>query len=146
MRGSGLVWLGFFGWTKSVESDIWTLRFHDIMNWFFFPFSYARRRYPSTQSMASERRCLPLLRGMSSHYNLTYTWNTFSSVFKGQCWRHRQSQGRNEGFCHHRPCRKRMRAFVHSTDLTAPHTWPIFHFNKQADLWPRIASNAGTVV
>ena len=44
----------------------------------FFLSSYARRCYPSTQSIASERWRLPLLQGMSSHY---HALNTFPPVF-----------------------------------------------------------------
>ena len=75
----------------------------------FILFSYACRRYPSTQSMASERWRLPLFRGMCSHYIAACTLNLFT---QGQCWCNCQPQGRNERFGHHWPRSKRMCASI----------------------------------
>lgn len=55
---------------------------------------------------------------------------------------YREPQGRDEGICHRWPRRQGMRAFpllLHLPRSTEPAC-------AQADLWPRIASNAGTVV
>ena len=65
---------------------------------------------------------------------------------QGQCWRNCEPEGRNERFRHHRPRSERMRASI-SLHTSVPIALLNNHsLLEQADLWPRIASNAGTVV
>ena len=110
-------------WEKKVGS-YFTLMIHIIHSPLSSKFSYACRRYPSTQIMASERWRLSLFRGMSSHYISTCTLISFS---QGQCWRNREPQGRNERFRHHWSRSKRMCASIYLfTHLLPLHFWPIF--------------------
>lgn len=72
----------------------------------------------------------------------TATQPVFSTHFhtfsKGQCWRNRQPQGRNERFCYHRPCSKRMCAFTFFTHLVSPHSWPTILFLTHRRIYGRV--------
>jgi hypothetical protein len=64
-----------------------------------------------------------------------------SAFSPGQRRRYRQPEGRDEGFRHHWPGGEGV-----CTCSPLSHSRTSTEHDAQADLWPRIASNAGTVV